>query len=165
MTSIEVVKRMKRNIVLFFAVLLFVAFNSINPHAASAAESPKTQDILNYALEFKGVKYKYGGNSPSSGFDCSGYILYVYKNFGTDLPRSSAEQFNVGTPIDKDSLKPGDLVFFQNTYKQGISHTGIYLGNNEFISAEDQGVSVASLDNSYWGPKYAGAKRVIETED
>ncbi len=78
-----------------------------------------------------------------------------------NLPRTSADQFRVGKSVSKDELQPGDLVFFSNTYKTGISHTGIYLGNDEFISAKSRGVMKANIKTDpYWAPKYAGAKRI-----
>ncbi|WP_409298978.1 C40 family peptidase [Peribacillus sp. SCS-26] len=112
--------------------------------------------LINYAKKFMGVPYVWGGTSPS-GFDCSGLIYYVFKEQGIYLPRTSSSLYtNVGLKVS--SPKPGDLVFF-NTSGSGVSHVGIYIGNNEFISAaSSKGVSIASLDNSYWGPRYLGAK-------
>ncbi|RFU69554.1 hypothetical protein D0469_09220 [Peribacillus saganii] len=117
--------------------------------------------LLEYAKSFQGVPYKMGGSTPS-GFDCSGFLIYVFKEIGISLPRTAAEQYNIGTKVERDDLQPGDLVFFSNTYKPGISHSGIYVGDNSFISAtSSKGIDIVSLSNSYWGPKYAGAKRVI----
>ncbi|WP_409288039.1 C40 family peptidase [Peribacillus sp. SCS-37] len=112
--------------------------------------------LINYAKKFMGVPYVWGGTSPS-GFDCSGLINYVFKEQGIYLPRTSSSLYtNVGLKVS--SPKPGDLVFF-NTSGSGVSHVGIYIGNNEFISAaSSKGVSIASLDNPYWGPRYLGAK-------
>lgn len=144
-----------------FAVFLlsltqFTTFNKVN--AASSNE------IASYAEKFYGTPYKFGGTTPS-GFDCSGYIRYVFNEFNISLPRTSADQFRVGTSISKENLMPGDLVFFANTYKKGISHTGIYLGNDEFISAKSRGVLKANLKTDpYWAPKYAGAKRIATTK-
>ncbi len=128
---------------------------------SEAEASGATPDqIAEYALKFKGVPYLWGGTTPS-GFDCSGYIRYVYGHFGISLPRTSAEQYGVGTAVSKSNLQKGDLVFFANTYKPGISHTGIYIGNGNVISAESQGISISNINtNPYWAPKYAGAKRL-----
>ncbi|ARK24115.1 hypothetical protein SporoP37_05080 [Sporosarcina sp. P37] len=127
----------------------------------SAANS---DEIASYAEKFYSTPYKFGGTTPS-GFDCSGYIRYVFNEFNISLPRTSADQFRVGTSVSKENLMPGDLVFFANTYKKGISHTGIYLGNNEFISAKSRGVLKADLKTDpYWAPKYAGAKRIATTK-
>ncbi|WP_252503985.1 C40 family peptidase [Sporosarcina sp. Marseille-Q4943] len=141
--------------------LLAVFLISSIPFISSTKVSAATPDeIATFAEKFYGTPYKFGGTTPS-GFDCSGYIQYVFNNFNISVPRTSEDQFKVGTSISKENLKPGDLVFFANTYKKGISHTGIYLGNNKFISAKSRGVLKANLKTDpYWAPKYAGAKRV-----
>lgn len=150
---------MKNRIILFMiAVLLISASPLMTTEAEASGATP--EEIANYAQQFKGVPYKFGGTTPS-GFDCSGYIRYVFNNFGISLPRTSAEQYGVGTAVSKSNLQKGDLVFFANTYKPGISHTGIYLGNGNVISAESKGIAVSNINtNPYWGPKYAGARRV-----
>lgn len=130
---------------------------------ASAADT-SGEEIVTIAKEYLGTPYKWGGDTPS-GFDCSGYILYVYNQVGISLPHGSAAQYEEGTPVAKSDLKKGDLVFFANTYQPGISHTGIYIGNNNFISAANDGVVIDSInDPYYWGEKYAGAKRIIEEQ-
>lgn len=106
--------------------------------------------------KYIGVPYVSGGVSPS-GFDCSGFVKYVYNKHGQVLPRSSSAMFKVGTKVT--DLHPGDLVFF-NTSGSGVSHVGIYIGNSKFISATSKGVKIDGLYDSYWGPKYLGAKRV-----
>ncbi|WP_026695723.1 C40 family peptidase [Peribacillus kribbensis] len=114
-----------------------------------------TARLINYAKKFIGTPYVWGGTSPS-GFDCSGFIYYVFKEQGIYLPRTSSTLYtNVGLKVSSPS--PGDLVFF-NTSGSGVSHVGIYIGNNEFISAESSGVKVSSLTNTYWGPRYLGAR-------
>jgi peptidoglycan DL-endopeptidase CwlO len=121
-------------------------------------------EVVKIAKEQLGVPYKFGGTTPE-GFDCSGFVMYVFDKVGIDMPRTASEQYNVGAEVDKKDLKPGDLVFFENTYKAGISHSGIYIGEDEFISAtSSKGIAISSLDSSYWGPKFAGGKRVIEDE-
>lgn len=141
------------------ALSLVLALQVVSTDKASAAPS---SEIGAFASKFYGTPYKFGGTTPK-GFDCSGYIRYVFNKFDISLPRTSAEQYEVGEKVAKDKLQPGDLVFFANTYKKGISHTGIYLGDGEFISAKSKGVVKANLNTDpYWAPKYAGAKRLSD---
>ncbi|MCM3126392.1 MULTISPECIES: NlpC/P60 family protein [unclassified Paenibacillus] len=120
----------------------------------------KGTSIVNEAMKHIGVPYVYGG-STTSGFDCSGLVKYVFDKYGVSLPRTAATQYNQGSSVSKGNLQQGDLVFFKTT-GSSISHVGIYVGNNNFISAtSSSGVKIDSLDNTYWGPKYAGAKRVL----
>ncbi|WP_270180336.1 C40 family peptidase [Alkalihalobacillus sp. CinArs1] len=114
-------------------------------------------DLIADASEFIGVPYTWGGNTPQSGFDCSGFLVYVFKKQGVSLPRTMAQMWNVTTPVSSPSV--GDIVFFE-TYKPGASHGGIYIGNNKFIHAgSSSGVTISSMDSSYWSPRYLGAKR------
>ncbi|WP_420795110.1 C40 family peptidase [Desulforamulus hydrothermalis] len=116
--------------------------------------------VLDFAKQYIGVRYRAGGESPA-GFDCSGYVRYVFKNFGIDLVHTAAGQYQAGTAIAKDELRPGDLVFF-HTGGQGINHSGIYLGNNEFIHASSsRGIKIDSLLDSYWSARYRGASRIF----
>lgn len=116
--------------------------------------------VIQTALTFSGVPYSFGGTSPD-GFDCSGFTRYVFRSYGINLPRAADEQFEVGSSVSINRLQPGDLVFF-STYAEGASHVGIYLGNRQFISAtSSRGIAVTSLDSSYWGPRYLGARRVL----
>ncbi|KKO53868.1 C40 family peptidase [Paenibacillus sp. DMB20] len=125
-------------------------------HATSAGNK-----VVSLAKQYQGTQYVWGGSSPSAGFDCSGYVKYVYNKMGVSLPRSSVSMHNhAGTAVSKSNLKPGDLVFFV-TNKVSTSHVGIYIGDNKFISATNSGVTIASLGSSYWGPKYNGANRVL----
>ena len=137
---------------------------SVRPPQAEEAVSRGMVDravaVLDYAKKFVGVRYRSGGEGPS-GFDCSGYVRYVYKNFGLDLVHTAAGQYNSGTAIKREELRPGDLVFF-NTGGSGINHSGIYVGNNQFIHASSsRGVRVDSLSDGYWNPKFRGANRIL----
>lgn len=128
---------------------------------ASASATSAGHKVVSLAKQFQGTKYVWGGSSPSTGFDCSGYVKYVYNKMGVNLPHNSISMHNhAGTAVSKSNLKPGDLVFFI-TNKVSTSHVGIYVGDNKFISATNRGVTVASLSSSYWGPKYNGANRVL----
>jgi peptidoglycan DL-endopeptidase LytE len=126
-----------------------------NPHPSQSNNNE--QAIIDYAKKFLGTPYIFGGTG-TSGFDCSGYVQYVFAHNGIQLPRTAAQMFTLGSTVT--DLQPGDLVFF-TTYQPGASHVGIYLGNQQFISAtSSHGVSISTLDNPYWGPRYLGAKRL-----
>lgn len=116
--------------------------------------------IISNAMDYLGVPYVFGGTSPY-GFDCSGYVQYVFANAGISLPRTADVQYEVGLPISTTELVAGDLVFF-STYTYGASHVGIYLGDNTFIHASSsRGISVDSLGSSYWSSHYIGARRIL----
>lgn len=115
--------------------------------------------LVSSAYKYLGVPYVFGGNTPS-GFDCSGFTKYVFSHNGIILPRMADEQYMLGSRVSRRDLVPGDLVFF-TTYEPGVSHTGIYVGDNNFISATSSGgICVDSLNSGYWSPRYVGAKRV-----
>ncbi len=128
--------------------------------AASVSISAKRQSVLNYAAQFLGVPYVYGGSTPS-GFDCSGFTSYVFKNTVSSIPRVAQAQYDATTRVSRDDLLPGDLVFFGSS-TSSISHVGIYVGNNQFIHAPSTGdvVKYSSLTGSY-ATRYQGAGRVI----
>ena len=116
--------------------------------------------IISGALQYLGVPYVFGGTTPY-GFDCSGYVQYVFANAGISLPRTADVQYDVGTPISSAELVPGDVVFF-TTYTYGASHVGIYLGDGNFVHASSSsGVMVSSLNSSYWSTHYIGSRRMV----
>lgn len=122
--------------------------------------------IIEKAYELTGIKYKFGGSKPETGFDCSQFVKYVFEQaLNLSLPPSARSLSKVGESIKFDDLQPGDLVFF-NTRKSKFSHVGIYVGNNEFIHAPRTGksVRVESLKKSYWIKKFNGATRVEPSE-
>lgn len=114
--------------------------------------------VSDYAKQFLGVPYVWGGTSPS-GFDCSGFVQYVFAHFGIALPRTSYDQFNVGTEVSQANLQPGDIVFF-DSYGSGASHDGVYIGDGEFINAASSDVEIDNLTSGYWAEHYIGARRV-----
>ena len=116
--------------------------------------------IVQTAMEYLGVPYVFGGTSPG-GFDCSGYVRYVFAQAGISLPRMADEQYEVGRPVTASDLRTGDLVFF-STYEYGPSHVGIYLSNGNFINASSsRGVVIDSLSSDYWSSCYIGARRIM----
>ena len=140
--------------------------NTITPEKT---EKPTTstasnlgQQIVDYAMTFKGYPYVYGGSTPS-GFDCSGFTSYVYKHFGYSISRSSSAQANNGREVSKSDLQLGDLVLFKGVNSSRIGHVGIYIGNDEFIhaSTEKTGVKISSLNTSGYIARYVTARRII----
>ena len=126
----------------------------------SRGSSVIARRIVQTSMQYIGVPYVFGGTTPY-GFDCSGYVRYVFAQAGIALPRMADEQYYYGTPIATSDLRAGDLVFF-STYTYGPSHVGIYLGDNTFINASSsRGVVIDSLGNSYWSSTYIGARRVL----
>ncbi len=123
------------------------------------------QDLAFYALGLIGVEYRYGGEAPESGLDCSGLVRHVFQQVtGVTLPRTSKELSRLGDSIARQDLQPGDLVFF-NTRRFAFSHVGIYLGEGRFIHAPRTGrdVEVAELGNRYWQKRFDGARRLVGT--
>ncbi len=130
------------------------------PVSRGRGDSIAVSRILMTAKRQQGVPYLWGGTTPY-GFDCSGFTQYVFGLNGISLPRTADVQFDVGLPVTRSQLQPGDLVFF-TTYEPGPSHNGIYLGDGRFISAtSSRGVAIDRLNSSYWGPRYIGARRVV----
>ena len=130
--------------------------------AAVAASSGKGSQIAQYALQYVGCPYVYGGSSPS-GFDCSGFTTYVMKHFGYSINRTASSQMDNGTSVSKSQLQPGDLVFFNsgNSSKRA-THVGIYTGNGQFVHASTSttGVIISDLNSSYYSSTYVGARRL-----
>jgi cell wall-associated NlpC family hydrolase len=123
-------------------------------HTSAAAH--KQARVVGFARHYLGVRYSYGGTSPASGFDCSGFTRFVYAHFGITLPHYSGAQFGMGRRVSRAGLKPGDLVFFD-----GVGHVGIYVGSNRFIHAPHTGTRV-SIDRlaGWYGARYDGARRL-----
>jgi len=118
--------------------------------------------LLAMAMQLRDIRYVNGGHDPSTGFDCSGFVRYVFAHaIGLQLPSNSASQFLAGLKVSRDDMQPGDLVFFRTHGKRGISHVGIYISNGRFIHSPSTGksVEISSLSNGYWAKRFAGAKR------
>jgi len=157
-------------------VLLCLAFGCAFARAdeGTAEQQPSTflqtaaewsgiaQDVLQNALNLTGVKYKFGGNSPETGFDCSGFVRYVFGQAANlTLPHGARAISQLGQAIPLEQLQPGDLVFF-NTLKSTFSHVGIYLGDGRFIHAPSSGggIHIVDMNDSYWAKRFNGARRL-----
>ena len=138
---------------------------TIADQARSTAETVwhGAQDLAMFALGLIGVDYRYGGETPEGGLDCSGLVRHVFQQVtGVTLPRTSKELSRIGAPIGRDDLEAGDLVFF-DTRRFAFSHVGIYLGDGRFIHAPSRGseVEIAELANGYWRKHFNGARRLV----
>lgn len=138
------------------------------PDVARAAEAAPTEatpvaapaarygGAVGIAMQYLGVPYRWGGADPS-GFDCSGFLMYVYSKVGVSLPHNAAMQYGLGSPVSKDQLQPGDLVFFN-----GLGHNGMYIGGGSFIHAPHSGdvVKISNLSDSWYAQTWVGARRL-----
>jgi len=120
-------------------------------------------DIVKTAKLYLGVPYRWGGESPRTGFDCSGLTMVVYRLNGLDLPRSSGQQWQAGKPIKRGQLAKGDLVFFATSGGRKVSHVGIYAGNNQFLHAPGRGrkIRISTLSSTYYKSRYLGARSYL----
>lgn len=131
--------------------------------AAEAAKSDKGQEIADYALTFVGYPYVYGGSSPS-GFDCSGFTSYIYKQFGYSINRTASNQLDNGVAVSMSELQPGDLVMFKKgSSGSRASHVGIYIGGGQFVHASTSsvGVIVSNLSDAYYTTGFVGGRRIV----
>jgi cell wall-associated NlpC family hydrolase len=163
---------------IFFAALLSACASRTPPPAPvvrapvvfgpSQAFSPAAEDVLFRALGLVGTPYRWGGNTPDSGFDCSGLIGFVYRDAaGISLPRSTREMIVMQAPnVGKEGLQTGDLIFFATNGGSQVSHAGIYVGEGRFVHAPATGgtVKLDSLSKAYWQKAYLSAKRVLQPE-
>jgi cell wall-associated NlpC family hydrolase len=133
-----------------------VGASAVTPEGISVAPPSRYGGAVGVAMQYLGVPYVWGGSSPG-GFDCSGFVMFVYAQMGVSLPHHAADQYNYGTPVSRDQLEPGDLVFFD-----GLGHVGIYIGGGQFVHAPHTGdvVKISSLDDSWYAATYVGARRL-----
>jgi cell wall-associated NlpC family hydrolase len=161
------------SLVAFTAGLLVVASAHADDEPALVLQESKTllqqatssvETTLDKALDLLGIRYRRGGVSPETGFDCSGFVSHVFhEGLGLELPHSAREMSKTGDPVTKDELQPGDLVFF-NTMRRAFSHVGIYLGDNLFVHAPRRGsfVRIEDMSARYWTKRFNGARRVAD---
>ncbi len=121
------------------------------------------KEIVRTANRFIGIRYRWGGQSSSTGFDCSGLTMVVYRLNGLELPRSSRQQWKTGRPVYPDQLSKADLVFFATTGGERVSHVGIYIGDNKFLHAPSSGrkIRISSMSNKYYKSRYLGARTYL----
>jgi cell wall-associated NlpC family hydrolase len=145
------------------------AYYIVNPQSYAAAKgyhdgkAELREEIVTTARRYVGVPYRWGGESPGTGFDCSGLTMVVYRINGLDLPRSSKQQWKVGKWINRRELQKGDLVFFATTGGSRISHVGIYAGGDKFLHAPGRGrrIQTSSLSSKYYRTRYVGARSYL----
>lgn len=139
----------------------FQALQNFSGNPSRSSVSRLSYQIVSFAKQFYGVQYVWAGASPD-GFDCSGFIYYVFQKNGIAMPRMADGQFEMGVHINRYDLQPGDLVFF-STYEPGPSHVGVYIGEGNFIHASSGAgeVTITSLDKPYYQSRYLGARRII----
>ena len=143
-------------------LVLCVFMLCVSVGAASAAPAASGTEVADLAQDYVGSRYAWGGTTPA-GFDCTGFVLFVYGQFGVSLPHDEAGQLASGPRVGADDLEPGDVLVFANTYRRGLSHVGIYLGEGQFVHAVDErhGVTVSNLWDGYWSPRFVGASRAL----
>ena len=120
-------------------------------------------EVIAFARQYLGYRYRYGGSSPSTGFDCGGFVRYVYSNFGVELPMGATSQYNtLSWKVAREELQPGDLIFFRAPGTKNIGHVGIYIGEGRFIHATKPGdvVSIDTVNSGYYNTYYYGAARI-----
>jgi cell wall-associated NlpC family hydrolase len=138
-------------------LITVVAVAVLMPSPARADNS-----IVERALGFLGIKYKFASENENRGFDCAGLVKRTFALAGIRMPRTAAAQFREGCSVKREELLPGDLVFFKQTYKNGISHVGIYIGDGRFVHAAStpRRVQIDRLDAPYYASRFAGARRI-----
>jgi cell wall-associated NlpC family hydrolase len=135
-----------------------VADSGFSPEPIGTAPPARYGGVVGIAMQYLGIPYQWGGASPATGFDCSGFVMFVYAQVGVSLPHNAAAQYSYGVPVARDELQAGDLVFFD-----GLGHNGIYIGDGLFIHSPHTGdvVKISSLGDSWYASTYVGARRIL----
>lgn len=141
------------------------ADDTVSTTSSTERTDTERADLLFYAMSLLGTAYKYGGDSPLTGMDCSGFVRHVYSNvIGLQLPRNARDISQTGETVSEPDLRPGDLVFF-NTMKHAFSHVGIYLGEHRFIhapSSKTGKIMISDMTEKYWSTRFNGARRLTQ---
>jgi cell wall-associated NlpC family hydrolase len=133
------------------------ATTATTTQAPTGAPPSKHGGVVGIAMQYLGTPYRWGGSSPSTGFDCSGFTMYVFSQAGVSIPRTVSTQYAAGVPVARSELQPGDLVFFN-----GLGHVGIYIGGNQFIHSPHTGdVVKISAMTGYYSSNYVGGRRIL----
>jgi len=150
-----------RLLFLFCAFALVLALPALAKAAVRRQQQHLAEGVrvARFARRFVGIRYRYGGTSPRTGFDCSGFVRFVYAHFGLELPHYTVSQFHLGRRVARNRLRPGDLVFFD-----GLAHVGLYIGGGRFVHAPHTGLRVRVESMYGWyAHEYAGARRVVRS--
>lgn len=152
---------MNRKTIFAVALTSMLALTGIVGHTERASAAASPDRIISSAKSLLGVPYRWGGTT-TRGFDCSGFIRYVFAKENVSLPRTANEMYKMGKPVSRSALRNGDLVFFKTARYASVTHAGVYIGNGKFIhSSSSKGVSISNVnDRYYWGKRYVGAKRL-----
>lgn len=176
---------MNRHLLLVLIILITVSgcankpFNSTQSNNSTGVETPASEqkpvtapvanaadggsEVVLYALGLLNIDYRFGGNNPDAGLDCSGMTAYIYREaLGIKLPHNAAQQSKLGASVNKKDLQPGDLIFF-NTNGKSASHVGVYIGENKFVHAPSTNgkIKVTKLSDAYFSPRYEFARRIL----
>ncbi len=135
-----------------------IGISASTPEGVSVAPPSRYGGVVGIAMQYLGIPYRWGGAEPGTGFDCSGFSMYVFAQVGVSLPHNAAAQYGYGVPVSRDQLEAGDLVFFD-----GLGHMGIYIGGDQFIHSPHTGdvVKISSLADPWYAATYVGARRIV----
>jgi len=156
----DVSEKPTRTLAVLLILMLLLAGCATKPKTVRIESIPPANELLSYALSFQGTPYSWGKSSPEEGFDCSGFVWYVYRQFGYQLPRTAEQMANYLPEVEAEQRKPGDLLFFDSNEKQ-YSHVGLYLGDDAFIHASSSkgGVIISNMNQPYWQEHLVGVRR------
>jgi cell wall-associated NlpC family hydrolase len=154
---------MTKKKIVTFAMAGAIALSSLFAPMGTGTAFAANESLVSKAKSLLGIPYKFGGTT-KSGFDCSGFLNYIFKSQKVSLPRTANDMYHRGTPVSRSQLRTGDLVFFKTSSRSAVTHAGMYIGNGKFIhSSTSNGVSISSInDRYYWGSRYVGAKRILK---